>query len=59
MALFGIAGSLIGSAVAMRIDGDILGKIFGGMLICAGIYSFFRTQKKKKEKKTQDPTDIA
>ena len=37
----GVFGSLIGSAVAIRIDGGVLGKIFGGMLVFAGIYSFF------------------
>ena len=59
MVLLGIVGSLIGSAIAMRINGAILGKIFGVMLICAGIYSFFNTRKKKKVKSAQDTTDIA
>lgn len=62
MTACGVVGSLIGSAVALGIDGDILGDIFGIMLICAGVYSFFRAkkgEKAKKEKSPQDPTDLA
>ncbi len=59
MALCGVVGSLIGSAVALGIDGDILGDIFGVMLICTGIYSFFRAKKSKKRASPQDPTDLA
>ena len=59
MAIFGIAGSLIGSAIAIRIDGDLLGKIFGFMLIGAGVYSFFRALKGKKRRGEQDATNIA
>ena len=39
MTLFGLAGSLAGSATAMSIDGEILSKIFGAMMIAAGGYS--------------------
>ena len=59
MTACGIVGSLIGSAVALGIDGDILGDIFGIMLICAGIYSFFRAKKGKKRRSRHDPTDLA
>ncbi len=62
MTACGVVGSLIGSAVALGIDGDILGDIFGIMLICAGVYSFFRSKKGEKAKKgkpPQDPTDLA
>ncbi len=41
MTLFGILGSLAGSTLALNIEGQILSKIFGGMMIAAGIYSFF------------------
>ena len=41
MILGGVLGSLLGSTAAIRIDGNVLGKIFGVMLILAGIYSFF------------------
>lgn len=59
MALCGIVGSIVGSTVALRLDGKILGDIFGVMLILAGIYSLFRSLKRKKSKSPQDPTDIA
>lgn len=42
MILFGILGSLAGSAVALSIGGDILSRLFGFMLIGAGTYSFFK-----------------
>jgi uncharacterized membrane protein YfcA len=42
MILFGILGSLAGSAVALSIEGDILSRLFGFMLIGAGTYSFFK-----------------
>ena len=59
MGVFGIAGSLIGSAVALSVDGEVLGKIFGVMLTGAGIYSFFKSKKCKKIESEQDSTDIA
>ena len=59
MVLCGVFGSLIGSALALRIGGEILGKIFGVMLICAGTYSLFRARKNKKIKDSQDSTEIA
>ena len=42
MIVFGIIGSLAGSSIAMSIEGDILSKLFGGMMIAAGVYSFFK-----------------
>lgn len=59
MTACGVVGSLIGSAAALGIDGDILGDIFGIMLICAGSYSFFRTKNGKNGRSSQDPTDLA
>lgn len=59
MGVFGIAGSLVGSAVALSVDGELLGKIFGVMLIGAGIYSLFKSKKCKKIESEQDSTDIA
>jgi uncharacterized membrane protein YfcA len=59
-AFFGVLGSLLGSAVATRIKSDILGVIFGVMLIAAGIYSFFgreSSKKKKESRKTTKKTD--
>ena len=39
---FGLIGSILGSLLALYVDGALLGKIFGGMMIGAGIYSFFK-----------------
>ena len=46
----GVFGSFAGSSLALIIDGNMLGKIFGVMLILAGVYSFFgkRGQRHKK-----------
>lgn len=37
---FGLLGSSLGSALALVLDGALLGKLFGGMMVAAGIYSF-------------------
>ena len=42
MIAFGIPGSLLGSWAAVVINGRALGRIFGGMMILAGIYSLLR-----------------
>ena len=42
MTLFGAAGSLVGSSIALSISGELLSKIFGTMMIAAGVYSFFK-----------------
>ena len=60
----GVVGSLIGSWIATMIKSDLLGVIFGLMLICAGIYSFFDKGAKKADRggrvrqKTRDGRDI-
>lgn len=41
----GIAGSLIGSSLALSVDGAVLSKIFGAILIFSSVYSFFKTRK--------------
>ena len=41
MLIFGIAGSLIGSTVALNINAAILSKLFGAVMIFAGAYSLF------------------
>ena len=46
----GVFGSLLGSTAALNIDGNILGRIFGGMLILAGIYSFFNKRGRRYKK---------
>ena len=39
MVIFGIFGSFLGSALALYLEGALLGKLFGAMMICAGIPS--------------------
>lgn len=53
MALSGVVGALIGSSVALVLDGEILRKIFGGMLILTGIFSIIRSFAKEKPKKAK------
>lgn len=38
----GVAGSFLGSSLALSLDGNMLGKLFGAMLVLASIYSFFK-----------------
>ena len=45
MIVSGVAGSFLGSALALRIDGGALSKIFGGMLVVSSVYSFVKTRK--------------
>ena len=47
MTVFGVAGSLGGSSVALNINGEILSKIFGGMMIAAGGYSLVTSFRKR------------
>ena len=54
LTLFGLLGALLGSAIAVRIDGDILRKLFGFMLVISGFFSAradMRAAKKCKESK--------
>jgi uncharacterized protein len=39
--LFGLGGSILGSKIALSIDGDILRKIFGVFLLTMGLYEIF------------------
>ena len=48
MALSGIVGALLGSSAALALDGDILKRIFGYMLIAAGLFSLWRSFRKEK-----------
>lgn len=49
--LFGLAGAAIGSMLALRMEGELLRKIFGGFLIVMGIYEIFGKAKKVQKKK--------
>ncbi len=48
MALSGIIGALLGSSAALALDGDILRKIFGYMLIATGLFSLWRSFRKER-----------
>lgn len=37
----GVVGSLTGSALALVADGALLSRLFGGIMIAAGLYSLF------------------
>ena len=54
MSASGIVGTIFGSMLSIGIDGDVLKKIFGAMLIVSGILSlknsFRNTLKKQKNK---------
>ena len=41
----GVAGSLLGSSLALSVDGGALSKIFGCILILSSVYSFFKAGK--------------
>ena len=43
MALFGIIGAVLGSAAAIALDGEILRRIFGYMLIATGGFGVWRS----------------
>jgi len=46
--LFGLGGAILGSKIALSIDGDILRKIFGVFLLGMGLYEIFGKKKIKK-----------
>jgi uncharacterized membrane protein YfcA len=44
--IFGLAGAVIGSKIAMAVDGNLLRKIFGVFLLVMGLYEIFGRGKK-------------
>jgi uncharacterized membrane protein YfcA len=46
--LSGIAGAALGVWLSGHIGGELVGKIFGGLLIAAGLYQVLVALKKKK-----------
>ena len=51
MASFGVAGSVGGTLIAGAVNGDVLQKIFGAMLIISGAISLFKLIPDFKKKK--------
>ena len=41
----GVIGSLLGSTLALSVDGAVLSKIFGVILIISSVYSFLKTRR--------------
>jgi len=48
--LFGLVGAILGSEIALAMDGEILRKIFGIFLLVMGLYELFVKSKIKKTK---------
>jgi uncharacterized membrane protein YfcA len=50
--IFGLGGSILGSKIAISMNGDLLRKIFGAFLLTMGLYEIFGKKKPKKLKKS-------
>lgn len=50
MIVFGIFGTLLGSSLALVLDGAILKRIFGGMLLASGIFALVSSFLKERPK---------
>ncbi|MHB8066246.1 MAG: sulfite exporter TauE/SafE family protein [Ruminiclostridium sp.] len=48
--LFGLGGAILGSKIALSIDGEILRKLFGAFLLMMGLYEIFGKKKIRKNK---------
>lgn len=46
--LFGLAGAVLGSKLALALDGGLLRKIFGVFLLAMGLYEIFGKKKSRK-----------
>ncbi len=44
----GVIGTLLGSSLALRLDGNILGKLFGVILAALGLFGIIKNLKKAK-----------
>lgn len=49
IAAFGIVGAIVGSLLAIRIDNEILRKLFGGFLAFIGVREVYKGIRYKKE----------
>lgn len=49
--IFGLGGAILGSKIALSMDGEILRKIFGVFLLAMGLYEIFGKKKVGKIKK--------
>lgn len=52
--IFGLGGAIIGSKIALSMDGSILRKIFGVFLLAMGVYEIFGKSKTKNKIKKMD-----
>jgi len=51
--IFGLGGAVIGSKIAMSIDGGVLRKIFGVFLLAMGLYEIFGKKSTKKSREVK------
>jgi len=49
--IFGLGGAVLGSKIALAIDGEILRKIFGFFLLAMGLYEMLGKKKKCKNRR--------
>jgi len=49
LALSGLVGAVGGTALASAAEGDLLRKLFGGMLVLSGLYSIISAKRKMKK----------
>ena len=45
--LFGLAGAVLGSIIAVNMNPDLLRRFFGGFLLLMGTYEFFKKEPKE------------
>jgi uncharacterized membrane protein YfcA len=47
LALFACVGTLVGTYLGTVIDSGIIRRVFGGMLVCSGLYTLFGRRREK------------
>jgi uncharacterized membrane protein YfcA len=57
--LCAIPGALAGSFLATRLDGDLLRRLFGGMLTATGLYTLLRPAVKTRKRHGTPPQESA
>ncbi len=51
--IFGLGGAVLGSKIALAMNGELLRRIFGVFLLAMGLYEIFGKEKRKKHKEIQ------
>jgi len=47
LALFACVGTLVGTYLGTILDSGIIRRVFGGMLVCSGLYTLFSRRREK------------